>query len=357
MEFKLLQPKMTTQDQIIIICVLAFIAAPLGTFISIKTINKLTRPPVNTLTTTTGDIELGHYIEPMRPPHSYQPIDSLNYEPYNWDERVPSFFTGEYPPSYYSGGNPPSFNSINRVYCPLEDYINLDYILWIILFSVFLLLIWIYFMKNIKIEQNIILLLGLSIIYFQFSLLIQLIFLIIVFFLSNFLLGINPDNIQFKVIRAITFIVILLTFNNSLYNMCILFPFSFYEIDYRDSFEWKFDSYKVKPMISYLKIQTLTKDIINLLYSLNDDKYYSMSLSFISSYEKWVDDKQNINPIFVENAIIINKESDPILITEFILNSLDDKKLFITNWLKNDYSINTMDPQLLVVTVPIKVEF
>lgn len=83
MEFKLLQPKMTTQDQIIIICVLAFIAAPLGTFISIKTINKLTRPPVNTLTTTTGDIELGHYIEPMRPPHSYQPIDSLNYEPYN----------------------------------------------------------------------------------------------------------------------------------------------------------------------------------------------------------------------------------------------------------------------------------
>lgn len=143
MEFKLLQPKMTTQDQIIIICVLAFIAAPLGTFISIKTINKLTRPPVNTLTTRTGDIELGHYIEPMRPPHSYQPIDSLNYEPYNWDERVPSFFTGEYPPSYYSGGNPPSFNSINRVYCPLEDYINLDYILWIILFSVFFLLIWI----------------------------------------------------------------------------------------------------------------------------------------------------------------------------------------------------------------------
>lgn len=153
-------------------------------------------------------------------------------------------------------------------------------------------------------------------------------------------------------------ILIYFTFSeHSIFINSLLIPFCTFEIDFRESFDWKFDSYKVKPMISYLKIQTLTKDIINLLYSLNDDVNYSMSLSFISSYEKWVDDKQNINPIFVENAIIINKESDPILITEFILNSLDDKKLFITNWLKNDYSINTMDPQLLIVTVPIKVEF
>lgn len=152
-------------------------------------------------------------------------------------------------------------------------------------------------------------------------------------------------------------ILIYFTFSeHSIFINSLLIPFCTFEIDFRDSFEWKFESYKVKSKISYLKIQTLTKDINNLLYSLNDDVNYSMSLSFISSYKKWQGDKKII-PIFIENAIIINKESDSILITEFILNSLDDKKLFITNWLKNDYSINTMDPQILVVTVPIKVEF
>jgi hypothetical protein len=77
---------MTTQHQIITICVLAFIAVPLGTFTIIKTIKKLTRPPVNTLLRL-GDIEL-NYIEPVHPGHVYQPIDSvnpnyINYEAYN----------------------------------------------------------------------------------------------------------------------------------------------------------------------------------------------------------------------------------------------------------------------------------
>ena len=262
---------MTTQHQTIAICVLAFIAVPLGTFVTIKTINKLTRPTVNRLISNHQDIEL-QYIEPVQPDHVYQPLDMvnpnyINYESYNWGDRVPSYYTGQHAPSYFSGGNPPSFNTVDRglINCSLEDNINLDYILWLILFCVFLLLIRKLIISNqLNIEKIIILLLlsGLSIIYLQFGLfqLAQIIIWIIVFFLSNFLLGINPDNTQFKVIRAMGIIVIIFTinsliFNNSLYSISILIPFSIFEIDFRDSFEWKFDSYKVKPMISYIKLK------------------------------------------------------------------------------------------------------
>jgi hypothetical protein len=34
-------------------------------------------------------------------------------------------------------------------------------------------------------------------------------------------------------------------------------------------------------------------------------------------------------PLFIDDAIIINKESDPILITQFIMNMLENKGFFI----------------------------
>jgi hypothetical protein len=78
---------MTTQHQTIAICVLASIAVPLGTFVTIKTINLLTRPTVNRLISNHQDIEL-QYIEPVQPDHVYQPLDMvnpnyINYESYN----------------------------------------------------------------------------------------------------------------------------------------------------------------------------------------------------------------------------------------------------------------------------------
>lgn len=315
---------MTTQHQIIALSVIAFISIPLGTFITIKTINKLTRPQVNTLTRTTGDIELLNYIDPVQPDQVYQPLDTLNpnyinYESYNWSDRVPSYYTGQYAPSYFSGGNPPSYYTNDRrfINCCLEDNINLDYIFYIILFCVFLLLIRKLIISNQLNTEKIIILLLLSIIYLQFGL----------------------------------FII----FNNSLYSISILIPFSLFEIDFRDSFDWEYNSWKDKHKISYLKIQTLTKDLIELLESLNDDIDYSFGLSFIASYKEWEKDKEKVHPLFINNAIIVNKESDPILITEFILKSLEDKKLFSTNWLFNDDKINTMDPVILTVTVAIRV--
>ena len=136
---------MTTQHQIIAICIIVFIAVPLGTFTTIKCIKKLTRVPENTLIRS-GDIEL-NYIEPVHHGHVYQPIDSvnpnyINYEAYNWVDRVPSYYTGQSAPSYFSGGNPPSYNVMDRVYINsiLEnENINL-YFIWII-FICFLIII------------------------------------------------------------------------------------------------------------------------------------------------------------------------------------------------------------------------
>ena len=44
-----------------------------------------------------------------------------------------------------------------------------------------------------------------------------------------------------------------------------------------------------------------------------------MSLSFISSYNEWQEDKGKVHPLFVDDAIIVNKESDSVLITQFIM--------------------------------------
>jgi hypothetical protein len=114
--------KMTTQNQIIIICALAFIAVPLGTFTTIKLIKKLSRTPVNTLIRGSGDIEL-NYIEPSQPVHEYHPLD-LNNLQFPTDGRitsyVPSYETGLIPS--YRSGTLPSYHITDRFYInsPLE---------------------------------------------------------------------------------------------------------------------------------------------------------------------------------------------------------------------------------------------
>src|ERR1700678_108338 len=121
---------MTTQDQIITICVLVFIAVPLGTFTIIKTINKLSRPPVNTLVRS-GDIELVDFIEPTRPQQIFNYPDLLESHgrfSYYYDRisdygRVPSYRTG----------SPPIYQSVDgfNINCVLknENIINQDIII------------------------------------------------------------------------------------------------------------------------------------------------------------------------------------------------------------------------------------
>lgn len=77
---------MTTQDQIIIICILAFIAVPLGTFITIKTINKLSRPPVNALNRTADNKSNPALIAKFI-------IDQWNSSEFNKEQDIPFTFS------------------------------------------------------------------------------------------------------------------------------------------------------------------------------------------------------------------------------------------------------------------------
>ena len=70
----------------------------------------------------------------------------------------------------------------------------------------------------------------------------------------------------------------------------------------------KINSFRVKPNISYHNLQTLTNDIEYLLLTLAKDVNYSMSFSFISSYNDWKENKKQINPLFINDAIIVNNE-------------------------------------------------
>ena len=302
---------MSTQNQIIVICILGAIAVPLGTFITIKTIHKLTGSVVNTMNRS-GDIELNDYIEPTQLQQAHYdllspplPTDFIQFIPdgsmLSYYERV-SFGN----PSTLPSGSLPSYHSvyINSVF---ENSINLDSILWVIL---------------------------------------GIILLIIVYSL-----------IRQYILRAVILSISIFTVisEGSLYAMAILIPFCLFDIDFRDSFEWKLFPGVSKHEISYLKIQTLTRDITKMLDSLTDDENYSMSLSFISSYKDWQANKEKVDPIWIDEAIIINRESDPILITQFIMNGIHKEQLLKSDWLDN-YLINLMDPVILIVIARIKVK-
>lgn len=225
-----------------------------------------------------------------------------------------------YAPTYYTGPNPPSYQS-----GILPRYQSVDGI---------------DFIANSCLENTI-----------NLDFLIILISILIITLLIRQKYG-REKLLSILILILITFIIFKMS---SLYAMSILLPFCSFDIDFRDSFEWELNSYRDKPKISYLLIQTLTRDITKLLDSLTDDENYSMSLSFISSYKEWKDNKEKVDPIWIDNAIIINRESDPILITQFIINTLDKKGYFITNWLFKDSEINSKDPAILTVTTPIKV--
>lgn len=131
-----------------------------------------------------------------------------------------------------------------------------------------------------------------------------------------------------------------------------LIPFSVFDIDFRDAFNWKIKLSRLHPQISYLNIQNLTIDLIDLLNSLPENSNFSMGVSYISSYKEWKDKK--INAIYLEDPIIVNKESDPFLITQFIMETLNKKRI-IDRFLDDDF-INLADPVILTVIVPIEIE-
>ena len=197
---------MSHTDIIWIVGTLTF-ASTVGVFAAIRYIKLHTRPPVNTLVRS-GDLELIDYIEPTQPHHNY-----------------PDLLVQQFP---RESSTPPSYHTIDRlnINSSLEDNINLDYILFLILFCVFLLLIRKLIILNKlnlkKIINHIViisLLLFSAIIYIQFGLLVlsQIIILFIIVILYNSLLGLNPYSKWLHIIKimSIILIIFILYYNSS----------------------------------------------------------------------------------------------------------------------------------------------
>jgi hypothetical protein len=111
---------------IIIITVTLFISSTAGVYVAVRYTNLLTRPPVNTLTRRSGDIEL-QYIEPS----TNNNLDLLQPQQVytsNINSCLENSINLESTPSYLSG-NPPSYNTLDllqQVYIP--SYQNTSYI-------------------------------------------------------------------------------------------------------------------------------------------------------------------------------------------------------------------------------------
>lgn len=297
---------------------------PLATFYLVKTINKFTHSPTNSLIRSHNDVELQNVdqiqsnlrdIDISSLPEFPTSQAVLNQIPIRWDlYPAPRF-------SYLTNNtatrsSPPDYSQITGDYInsPLED--NFRLLLLALIFIIIIALFW-------KIKNN------LRIKYLK--MIIQILGILISIFIMNFLILYN--------LLGLT--------------MSILFPFSVFEIDFRDSHDWKFKSIKSKSIISYHKLQNLTQDLEILLNSLDDETDYSMGLSYISNYKKWSDNKCDNPPLFITDHIIVNKESDPILISEFIMAKILIKGYFNFNDLFDELNINSINPVILTSSVPI----
>jgi lysylphosphatidylglycerol synthetase-like protein (DUF2156 family) len=106
----------------------------------------------------------------------------------------------------------------------------------------------------------------LFIVYIHYGLLVlfQIIIWLLVLFLSNTLIGINPYSLVFIITRLLSVIVILyiiiINSNDSSYNLMLLVPFSLDKIHYVHNFEIKFLNF-TQEKGSIVFLESLTKDL------------------------------------------------------------------------------------------------
>lgn len=183
---------------------------------------------------------------------------------------------------------------------------------------------------------------------------IQLVLLLMIFFISNTLIGIKPYNLNLQIIRLISIIVILIViYNNSneiIYSSHLLPPYSWLKIDYVNDFLVKsLNYYHKKFNIFYLK--NLTKDITIFLDNLNENDNYWLSLSFYPNIEAYKND-EGIK-MYICDPILINRDSSPILLSKFIMNRLN---LMIDLYYLDDSIFDSNDSVIITEYTEIELE-
>jgi hypothetical protein len=167
--------------------------------------------------------------------------------------------------------------------------------------------------------------------------LIQIFILLIIFITSNVLIEFNP--FSFKIIRLISILLILYimhtNFDQSSYSLSLLIPFCQKEINFVQDFQVKNINY-YKTQASVLFLTRLTSDLTDFLNNLDESQNYWVNFSFypdILGYK--MEDGMKLH---ISEPILINIDSSPLLLTQFINDRLN---LMIDFYYLDDSIINS----------------
>lgn len=161
--------------------------------------------------------------------------------------------------------------------------------------------------------------------YIQFGLLVvfQLIIWTLVFFGSNFIIGINPDNLKFQVIRIISIISILailyVNFKNEIdlvsfaalnirsYSIPTIHPYSMFKITFINEIN---DKINIQEGEEYYIFRKWNDNYIKVFLDSLDESIYAINFEYIPDFHGYVVAPTNpklllCNPIVITKILIL----------------------------------------------------
>nr|YP_009487293.1 hypothetical protein [Russula lepida]AWB36195.1 hypothetical protein [Russula lepida] len=169
------------------------------------------------------------------------------------------------------------------------------------------------------IEVLLLIIFGLSLVYIYFGLftLIQILIWIVVFFLSNFLLGINPEEKKFLWIKlfSVLTIMFIIYWNSTVVNVSsmLILPVSIKGVTYFD--DVKSSHIDSKTELAMFNLFDLDQ-ISNFIERLDNDYNYMLNIEFspLMTEYNYLDAPQ----LILSRPLVINRFSSPATIFEFI---------------------------------------
>jgi hypothetical protein len=168
----------------------------------------------------------------------------------------------------------------------------------------------------------------------------------LIIFISNFLIGFHPFSFKLNIIRILSIIVILyLSYKNldlSIYSISLLIPLSKDKIHYAHDFEVKsINIYQERSTILYLN--DLKSDLNDFICNLDENNNFWISISFYPDLVVY-----NIYDgmkLYICDPILVNRDSDPLLLSQFITTRL---QRMIDFYYLDDSIIDNKDSVLIV---------
>lgn len=219
-------------------------------------------------------------------------------------------------------------------------------------------------------------------IFIKFGLLaaIQSIIWIVVFLSSNFLSGINPDKIEYKVIRFISLLAILMIVYvnsvtpNIISTLVPISPTNFMKFVLIKSLgsrffmatallqkQYPYSLFDITKLIE-IKSYKHTGDVLlkgvfydwypetfsKFLNQLHEDKIYAVTVEFVQDYSLY-DDLKPYPKVLLSDPIVITKSSDGGIISSFVHKQIDILESYQTNF-------STTNPKSAVVLLLTEIE-